>query len=325
MASRANHVEATEQDETRKGMIFGVLAYSAWGVLPIYFRALEAASPLEILAQRIVWSAGFCLLFWLWKRDLGWMGRVFRNARTFGTVTLAAYILALNWGVYIYAVDIGNVLESSLGYFINPLMMVLVGVIVLGERMTKLQWTAIGLGTVAVLIIAIDYGRPPWIALTLAISFTIYGFIKKTQGRSMGALQTMTVESIVLVPFALLALVWIRTHANDLTFTSEGWRHTVLLIFLGVATIAPLSLFTAAATRLPMTTIGMLQFLAPTGQFIVGVFVFHEAVPLSRWIGFGFVWLALAMLTIDSFRRASDRRRMLRLERKRVASLPVDG
>lgn len=302
-------------DEPRRGMIFGFLAYGSWGVLPVYFRALEEASPLEILAQRILWSVFFCILWWAWKRDFGWFIRVWRTPRKAGLLTLAAYVLAVNWGVYIYAVDIGNVLEASLGYFINPLMMVLVGVLVLKERMTPLQWIAIGFGTMAVLIISIDYGRLPWIALTLATSFTIYGVIKKQLGSNISALQTMTFESVMLAPFAVGVLIWIKAGADNLTFGNEGWLHTFLLIFLGLATILPLTAFTAAATRLPLVTMGMLQFLAPVGQFLVAVLVFNEEVPAARWIGFAFVWAALVLLTIDSFRRSHARRKSLRAQR----------
>lgn len=302
--------ESQPVNETNRGILYGALAYGAWGILPIYFHALEPAGPLEILAQRILWSAIFCLLFWMIRRDFDWLKTLLRQPRQAGALTLAAYLLAVNWGVYIYSVHSDNVLESSLGYFINPLFLVLIGVFVLGERLNTMQWTAIGLGTVAVLVIAIDYGRPPWIALILAASFTGYGYIKKMVGVSMGALETMTAESFLLVPFALLTLWWVKTHANDLTFTSEGWSHTTLLILLGVITILPLTLFSAAATRLPLTILGLLQFLAPIGQFLVGVFIFHEVVPTARWIGFVLVWIALLILTADTFRSASRRRRL---------------
>ncbi len=301
-----------ETDEARRGVIFGLLAYGSWGVLPIFFRALEPAGPLEILAQRIVWSSIFCMLIWLWKRELTWLLKLARDARKIVILGVAAYILALNWGVYIYAVSVGNVLESSLGYFINPLMLVVVGVVVLGERMNPLQWSAIGLGTIAVLVISIDYGRPPWIALTLAISFTTYGYIKKRVGANFGALESMTVESLLLLPFAIGTLVYIKLNADDLTFFSEGGRHTFLLIMLGVATMLPLSWFTAAATRLPLFMMGLMQFMAPIGQFLVAVFLFGEEVPLARWIGFGFVWMALVLLSVDTFRRANARRRLRR-------------
>lgn len=303
-------------EETRKGIIFGFLAYGSWGILPIYFRALDAASPIEILAQRILWSTIFCLGFWLWKRNFSWIRELFRRPRQLLLLALSGYILAINWGVYIYAVDSGNVLESSLGYFINPLMLVLVGVFVLKERMSPLQWAAVAMGAAAVLIISLDYGRLPWIALTLATSFTIYGFIKKRVGGDVGAVQTMTIETFALVPIAIGMLVWIQSGTDKLTFATEGWQHMFLMILLGLATMAPLIWFAAAASRLPLVMMGMLQFLAPVGQFLTGVFIFHETVPTARWIGFGFVWIALVLLTFDTARHANNRRRA-----RRVAAL----
>lgn len=307
-----NTTTPVSSEETRKGIIFGFLAYGSWGILPIYFRALDAASPIEILAQRILWSTIFCLGFWLWKRNFSWLRDLFGRPHQLILLALSGYILATNWGVYIYAVDSGNVLESSLGYFINPLMLVLVGVIVLNERLSALQWAAVAMGAMAVLIISIDYGRLPWIALTLATSFTIYGFIKKQVGGNVGAVQTMTIETLALVPIAIGMLIWIQTGTDKLTFSTEGWQHMVLMILLGLATMAPLIWFAAAASRLPLVMMGMLQFLAPVGQFLTGVFIFHEAVPTARWIGFGFVWVALILLTFDTARHANNRRRARR-------------
>lgn len=308
-----NTTTPVSSEETRKGIIFGFLAYGSWGILPIYFRALDAASPIEILAQRILWSTIFCLGFWLWKRNFSWIRELFRRPRQLLLLALSGYILAINWGVYIYAVDSGNVLESSLGYFINPLMLVLVGVFVLKERMSPLQWAAVAMGAAAVLIISLDYGRLPWIALTLATSFTIYGFIKKRVGGNVGAVQTMTIETVALVPIAIGMLVWMQSGTNKLTFATEGWQHMFLMILLGLATMAPLIWFAAAATRLPLVMMGMLQFLAPVGQFLTGVFIFHETVPTARWIGFGFVWIALVLLTFDTARHANNRRRARRI------------
>lgn len=300
-------------DETRRGIIYGALAYGSWGVLPLYFRALEPAGAGEILAQRIVWSAVLCLLFWLYRREIRWLVQLARNPRTLLTLSIAAAMLAVNWGLYIYAVSTNNVVESSLGYFINPLILVLLGVAVLGERLSTPQWLAITLGAVAVLVISIDYGRPPWIALTLAVSFSAYGYIKKMLGGGIPALQTMTVESMVLAPFALGALVWMGVRTDDLTFTEHGWMHALMLAGLGIATVLPLTWFTSAATRLPLSTMGLLQYLAPTGQFLIGVFVFQEQVPLARWIGFGLVWVALVLLTTDTLRRTNRNRRARRL------------
>ncbi len=307
-------------EESRKGMIYGLLAYGAWGVLPIYFHALIPAGALEILAQRILWAAVFCLVYWIVRGDLGWLRMLLRRPRQAMALTVAAYVLALNWGIYIWAVANDNVLESSLGYFINPLMLVLVGVVVLKERLNTMQWLALALGFLAVLVISVDYGRLPLVALTLAVSFTMYGYIKKTVGVSIGAVQSMTAESLVLVPFAIATLWWVKAHENNLTFASEGWAHTQLLIGLGVITILPLTLFTSAATRLPLSMIGLLQYLAPTGQFLVAVLVFHEHMPLVRWVGFGFVWMALVILTVDSFRRSRQSRRDRALLRRAEAA-----
>lgn len=296
-------------DEVRRGVIYGILAYGWWGMMPIYFRALEPAGPVEILAQRILWSAVFCLIYLGWSRDFGWLKRILRHPGKILLIVIAAHVLAANWGTYIYAVSVGNVLEASLGYFINPLMTVLVGVIVLRERLTTLQWVAIGLGAIAVLIISIDYGNLPWISLTLATTFTIYGYIKKTLRAGINTIQTMSIESIVLVPFAAGVLIWLRMDSSELTFLSEGWQHTGLLVMIGLVSLAPLIWFGSAAIRLPFTTLGLLQFLAPIGQFIIGVFIFQEDVSQARWIGFAIVWSALVIITIDSFRQAGQRRR----------------
>jgi chloramphenicol-sensitive protein RarD len=223
-------------------------------------------------------------------------------------LTLAAFLLAINWGVYIYAVISGNVVESSLGYFINPLILVLMGVFILHERLRRLQWWAVVLGTIAVLIISLNYGRLPWIALSLAVSFATYGFIKKQVGANIGALPSMTIETVVLAPFAAAGIVWIERTGNG-TFSTEGAAHTLMLLSTGVVTAVPLILFAAAARRVPLATMGLLQFFAPVLQFICGVFVLGEVVPASRWIGFGFVWIALVLLTVHTIQTSRSRRR----------------
>ncbi len=186
---------SAEEERIHIGTIYGFLAYGMWGVLPLYFHALAPATAWEILAHRIVWSLLLTVAIWAWKRDLSWLRPLLRNRRRLGLLGLAAFFLAINWGVYIYAVSIGNVVEGSLGYFINPLLLVLMGVLLLGERMSRLQWIALGFGTVAVAIITVDYGRPPWIALSLATSFALYGYMKKSIGAHLGALESMTVET----------------------------------------------------------------------------------------------------------------------------------
>jgi chloramphenicol-sensitive protein RarD len=294
-------------DELRLGTIYGFLTYATWGILPLYFHALEPAQAVEILAHRIVWSLVFCLMLVVLKRDTAWVPIILRHPRRFMLLTLAAFLLAINWGVYIYAVISGNVVESSLGYFINPLILVLMGVFILHERLRRLQWWAVGLGTIAVLIISLNYGRLPWIALSLALSFATYGFIKKQVGANIGALPSMTIETVVLAPFATGAIVWIERSGNG-TFTTEGTAHTLMLLSTGIVTAVPLILFAAAARRIPLATMGLLQFFAPVLQFICAVLVLGEIVPASRWIGFGVVWVALVILTVDTIRTSRTRR-----------------
>jgi chloramphenicol-sensitive protein RarD len=294
--------------DVRLGTIYGFLAYASWGILPLYFHALEPARAVEILAHRIVWSLVFCLVLVTLKRDTAWVPIVLRHPRRLTLLSLAAFLLAINWGVYIYAVTIGNVVESSLGYFINPLILVLMGVIILHERLRRLQWWAVGLGAIAVLVISLNYGRLPWIALTLALTFAIYGFIKKQVGANIGALPSMTIETVVLAPFAIGAIVWIENTGKG-TFTTEGTGHTLLLLSTGIITAVPLILFAAAASRIPLATMGLLQFFAPVLQFVCAVFILGEVVPTSRWIGFGLVWIALVILTVDTVRSSRTRQR----------------
>lgn len=300
-----------EEQRVHIGTIFGFLTYTMWGVLPIYFRALEPASSWEILAHRIVWSFVFCVIVWSWKRDLSWLRPLLRHPRRIVLLALAACVLAVNWAVFIWAVNDGNVVETSLGYFINPLILVLMGVLLLGERMHRLQWIAIGFGAVAVAVISVDYGRLPYIALTLAVSFAIYGYIKKQIGTHIGALESMTIETVALIPLAVGMITWIERSGRG-TFLTEGIDHTLLIMASGIATAIPLIMFAAAASRIPLTTMGLLQYLAPIGSFLVGVLLFDEIVPGPRWVGFGLVWVGLAILTVDMFRRANQNRRLRR-------------
>jgi len=300
-------------EESRKGTLYGFLAYASWGLLPIYFHSLEPSSAIEILVHRVVWSLVFCLALGAIVGDRSWVP-LLRDTRRLLILGTAAVILGINWGIYIYAVTTDNVVESSLGYFINPIILVLMGVLLLHERLRPLQWAAIGLATVAVAVIAVDYGRLPWIALSLAFTFATYGYIKKHVGASIDALPSMTIETVVLAPFALIAIIWIELSGNG-TFLSAGAGHTAMLLTTGVVTAVPLILFAAAARRVTLVTMGLLQFLAPVLQFITGVFILGEDVPPSRWIGFGFVWVALVLLATDMIRSTQANRR-LRLQGK---------
>lgn len=295
-------------DETNRGVLYGAAAYGLWGVLPLYFNALAPAGALEILVNRVTWLMLFCVIVWTVLRDRSWIQPLVAVPRRLVLLTVAAVLLAVNWGVYIYAVTVGNVVESSLGYFINPLVLVLMGVLILHERLRSLQWAAVAIGALAVLVIAVDYGRPPWIALTLAFTFAIYGFIKKQVGANIGALASLTTETAVLAPFAIVTLVWIEAGGRG-TLTHDAPWHGLLLLTSGAVTAGPLILFAAAARRVPLTTVGLLQFLAPVLQLICGVAILGERVPPVRWAGFGLVWVALVLLTFDSLRAARRRSR----------------
>lgn len=297
---------AAEQERTRLGTIYGAGAFLLWGAFPLYFRALEPASAFEILLHRVIWSVLTCLVVVLAARQLGPLRTVLTSPRLVGVLAVAAGLIAVNWGVYIAAVNSSHVVEAALGYFINPLVTVLIGVVVLHERMRRLQWAAVGLGAVAVAVLTIDYGRPPWIALVLAGSFASYGLVKKQVGVSVPALTSLTTETLVLAPLAVGALVWLEVTGRG-TFTEQPPWHPVLLATTGIATTVPLVLFAAGARRVPLSTMGLLQFITPVLQLLAGVLLLGEHVPGPRWIGFGLVWVALALLSADSVRTARSR------------------
>jgi len=296
-----------------RGVAFGAGAYILWGIFPLYFHMLSPSSAGEILAHRMIWSLVFCAVAWCVIRDLSWVKELFAQPGRFFLLAMAALFLAINWAVYIYAITIGDIVEGSLGYFINPLFLVLMGVFLLHERLRVMQWIAVGIGAAAVLVIAFDYGRPPWIALALALSFSSYGFIKKKVGPGIGALASMTTETVVQAPFAMAILIWLETTGRG-TFSQDAPWHGVGLVGTGMITAFPLIMFAAAARRVPLTTMGLLQFLTPILQLICGVVVLGERVPATRWIGFGLVWVALVLLTVDSVQAANRRGRVRRAE-----------
>jgi chloramphenicol-sensitive protein RarD len=289
--------------ETTAGIIFGFGAYGLWGLLPLYFFALMPAGAVEIVANRVVWSLVFCALLITLTRSWRALAAAFRDRSVFLTLTLAAALIAVNWLTYTYSVTTGQAVEASLGYFINPLVSVLLGVFILKERLRPLQWAAVGIGFVAVGVLAVSYGKLPWIALTLAVSFGLYGFVKKRVGPKADAVTSLSVETIVLAPLAAATMVFLGL-TGAATLTTQGAGHFWLLLASGVLTAVPLLFFGASARRLPLTTIGLLQYVAPVLQFIVALTVFQEAMTTARWIGFGVVWLALLVLTVDMLRAA---------------------
>ncbi|MEV7606484.1 EamA family transporter RarD [Paenarthrobacter sp. NPDC089322] len=291
------------RSESTAGILFGIGAYGLWGLLPLYFFVLMPAGAIEIVANRIVWSLLFCALLITITRAWRVLGRALKDRAVFGSLALAAGLIAVNWLTYTFGVTTGHAVETSLGYFINPLVSVLLGVFVLKEKLRPLQWTAVGIGFVAVGVLTFSYGQLPWIALILAFSFGLYGFVKKKVGPRVDALTSLTVETVVLAPFAAITMVVLGV-TGAATLTTLGAGHFWLIVASGVITAVPLLFFGASARRLPMTTIGLLQYFAPVLQFIVALTVFNEAMTSARWIGFCVVWLALVLLTIDMFRTA---------------------
>lgn len=301
------------ESKTDGGLFFGVAAYGLWGLFPLYWTLLARASAVEVLAHRVAWSLVVTvLLVWGTRRWPGFVA-IWRSPAVRWRLALAAAILAVNWGVYIWGVNSGHVVETSLGYFINPLVTVGLGVIVLGERLGAWQWTALGIALAAVVVLTLDYGRPPWIALILAASFATYGLLKKQA--SAGAIESQAYESLVLAPLALGYLAYLEA-SGAAVFAHAGPATDGLLALSGVVTAVPLILFGAAALRLSMTALGLLQYLAPIIQFALGLIVFHEGMPPARWLGFAFVWVALLIFTVDALRsrRASAARAALVVE-----------
>ncbi|MFJ2638465.1 EamA family transporter RarD [Streptomyces sp. NPDC087511] len=306
-------------NEQRAGFLSGIGAYGLWGLVPLFWPLLKPAGAIEILAHRMAWSLGFVALALLVLRRWSWIGELIRQPKKLGLISVAAATITVNWGLYIWSVNNGHVVEASLGYFINPLVTIAMGVLLLGERLRPVQWVAVGTGLVAVLVLAIGYGRPPWISLTLAFSFATYGLMKKKV--NMGGLESLTAETAVMFVPALGYLLWLGTRGES-TFTSEGAGHAALLASAGLVTAVPLILFGAAAIRVPLSTLGLLQYLAPVFQFVLGILYFHEAMPPERWAGFALVWLALTLLTWDAFRTARRTRIQVREARRSAQRAP---
>jgi chloramphenicol-sensitive protein RarD len=286
--------------DDRRGLAYGVAAYLCWGLFPLYWPLLKPAGAVEILAHRMIWSLVFVSLILTLRHGWGGVRQIAADRGKLLRLAVAAVLVSVNWGVYIWGVNHGHVIETSLGYFINPLLTILLGVLVLAERLSPMQWTAVGVATLAIVVLTVDYGHPPWIALTLAVSFAGYGFLKKRV--SAGALESLTIETSVLAVPALVALLVLAARSN-LTFGSHGVGNTLLLAGTGVVTAIPLLLFGAGSRRLRLSTMGLLQYLTPVLQFAVGVGIRHEALPPARLAGFALVWIALVLLSVDAVRR----------------------
>jgi len=266
-----------------------------WGLFPLYWPLLEPALPVEILAHRVVWSLAFLLALLALTSGFAWLRRLSRRAA--GLLALAAALVSVNWGVYIYGVNSEHVVETSLGYFINPLVTVVLAMVFLHERLRRRQGIALAVAAAGVLVLTVDYGRVPWIALTLACSFGLYGLVKKRAG--VDGMRSLAVETAVLVLPAVAYLAWLGGSGRG-TFTTEGAGHTALLVGAGVVTALPLMLFGAAAIRIRLSTLGLLQYLTPTIQFLIGVLFYGEPMPPTRLAGFVLVWVALLLFMLDA-------------------------
>jgi chloramphenicol-sensitive protein RarD len=292
--------------DVRLGTAFGIAAYGIWGVFPLYFHALKPAGAWEILAHRILWTLAFCALVLLVRRDWRWIRTVLTSRRLLLGITGAALLIAANWVIYVLAVLSGRTYEAALGYFLNPIVTVFLGVFVLGEGLRRLQWAAVAVGAVASVYLAIAGGALPWVSLSLALTFGLYGLLKNRVGVSLKAMHSLMSETAVLAPVALVILA-VLSARGSMTFAGHGTVHTSLLVAAGVVTAIPLLLFAAAARRIPLVTIGLIQFLTPVLQLLCGVLLLGEHVRSSLWVGFGIVWVALALLTTDSLLHARNR------------------
>lgn len=283
----------------RTGVLCGLGAYLTWGLFPAFFGLLAPAGAVEILAHRVLWTLVLMVVVLAVMGRLGSLRGL--PLRTWALVAAASAAIAVNWGTYIYGVTSGRVVETALGYFINPLVSVLFGVLFFRERLRPAQIGALILAVCAVLVITADYGRPPVLALTLALSFALYGVVKKVV--PLDPRTSLAGEGVVAAPFALAYVIFLAVTGTG-TFIGFGAGHTALLLSAGVVTAVPLLLFGAAAQRVPLATLGMLQYLTPSLQMAWGVFVLHEDMPASRWIGFVLIWVALVVYSTDALIRA---------------------
>jgi len=300
-------VALRERSAHSTGVLLGVTGYLFWGMFPLYFVLIESVAPIEVVAHRILWSLIVVILILLigkqWRSFTGAFNR--RNIVILGS---AALILSMNWLVYVYAVDSNQVMQVSLGYFMNPLISVAMGVILLKERLRKTQWVAIGIALIAVFLLTIVTGSVPWIALALGLTFAFYGLLKKYA--NLPSLQSLGIETVVLLPLAL-TILGISVATGTESFALDGPKITFLLIMLGPVTAVPLLAFGGASTRIPLSTLGVLQYITPIMSFLIGFFIFQEAMSTGRWIGFTLVWVSLLIFTVDMYRNSRTRTRQL--------------
>ncbi|MDB6162863.1 MAG: triose-phosphate Transporter family protein, partial [Xanthomonadaceae bacterium] len=287
--------------DTRRGLWIAVASFVLWGLMPLYWHLLKAVPSLQIVVHRIVWSAIFVVAWLTWQRR-DWLRSALAKPRLAWMLALSGVLIAFNWGLYIWAVNAGHVVESSLGYFMNPLVNVLFGVVFLHERLTRMQWTSVALASAGVVWLTVQYGHPPWIAVGLALSFALYGLIRKLA--AVDAIAGLGVESVYLFLPALAVLLWGEMHGDGGFLSSWGIGLDTLLIVGGALTALPLIGFAHAVRRVPLSVVGLLQYIAPTLQFVIGVLAFGEAFDRTRAVGFGFIWIALAIFAVDGLWRS---------------------
>lgn len=296
-----------DQREARVGTLAGIAAYSLWGSFPLIFHQLRDVAPIEVLAHRVVWSFVAVVGLLVWRRDMTWVAILRSRSGERARLVAAAVLISINWLVYVWAVSEALVLEAALGYYINPLITVALGVVALGEHLRRMQVAALCFAAAAVAVLTVAYGRVPWVALALAFSFAGYGYLKKAI--PVTAATSLAVETTVLLPFALIAAGVLQSRGSA-AFGHGGPGETALLVSLGVITAVPLLLFATAARRIPLTLLGLLQYLTPTLQLLCGVVILGESFPAERIVGFGLVWVALGLLAADAVRSTGRIRRL---------------
>lgn len=304
----------------RTGLFYAIITYLMWGMLPLYFNLMADASPVEIVASRVVFSLIFCAALLPILKLTGGFVEVLRNRRATLVLFAASLLIGVNWFIYVLATTTGRTIDASLGYFINPLVSVSLGVIFLKERLRVAQWVAVGLSAVAVLIMSVVYGQVPFIGLGLAFSFGIYGLLKSRVGGTVAPVVSLSLETLLLIPVALLALVWVQGTGQSTMFTAP--ERFLLLASTGVVTAVPLIAFAAAAKRLPLTVIGMVQYVGPSIQFFLAVFVLKDHIGAEKWLGLSIIWVALVIFTADAV-RASRTSRLSRTADLETGMVPI--
>ena len=290
---------AKAKSESTKGLIYAFTAYTIWGIVPLYWPKLQPAGPIEILAHRFLWSAVVLYLFLVFTKRVKKALLIFKDTKKLQMLALASLLVGVNWGIFIWASVSGRILDSSLGYYINPLFSIGLGVVLLKEKLRKLQWLAIGVATAAILWLTLTLGTPPYVALSLASTFGLYGYIKKKA--NVEAIDSLFIETILATPIALGYLLYLNSTGGN-SFGAHGLSHAVWLASAGIITAVPLAMFGAAAIRIPLSTLGFIQYIGPTLQYIVGLYAFHEPMSQNRFMGFVLTWIAIAIISYDALR-----------------------